>query len=236
MAGRAQMFPRAGWWMLAYFALAILAFWPSYFSKIVAGPDSFIHLHAAGVILWMVLLISQPFLILKGHWQAHRRIGGVSYVLVPWIVVTATLLAHNRFRGMSGEAFARDGHSLYLPVIAIALFLLCYGLAMRNRRNAPLHSRYMIATALPLVDPIVARLLLQTPLPPGPVIYALIGFGITDLALLALIWSDRKQKRGRDAFLRLLPVFVVAHIGWFTLAQSDVWFGFATWFRGLPLT
>ena len=236
MAARAQMFPRAGYWFLAYLLVAILAFWPSYFSRIVAGPDAFVHLHAAGVILWMLLLVSQPLLIVRGRWQAHRRMGKLSYLLVPWIVITATLLAHSRFQAMPPDAFERDGHSLYLPFIAIALFLICYGLAMAKRRSAPLHSRYMIGTALPLVDPIVARLLVHTPIAPDAILYPLIGYGLTDIALLALIWADRKQRRGREAFFLLLPIFLVAHAGWFTLAQSEPWFTFASWFRALPLT
>ena len=237
MAARAQMFPRAGWWFLAYFALATIAFWPSYVSLLPYGPDRFVHLHTIGVVGWMLLLISQPFLIVRGRWSLHRQMGKLSYLLVPWIVVTATLLAHSRFRAMPAEAFARDGHSLYLPFIAILLFLLCYGLAIARRRNAALHSRYMIATALPLVDPIVARLLaFYSPIAPGPIVYPLIGYGLTDLLLLLLIWSDRRQKRGQKAFLLLLPVFLVAHLAWFTLAQTQGWFRFAEWFRALPLT
>ena len=34
----------------------------------------------------------------------------------------------------------------------------------------------------------------------------------------------------------ILVVFVGAHIGWFTAAQSDEWRAFAAWFRRLPLT
>jgi hypothetical protein len=237
MAARAQLFPKAGYWFLGYLALAILAFWPSYFKFLPYGPEAVVHLHIAGVLVWMALLISQPFLVVRGKWKLHRTIGKSSYLLAPYIVVTSTLLAHSRFAAMDEASFARDGHSLYLPFIAIVLFVACYALAMVHRKKAWLHSRYMIGTALPLVDPIMARLLIfYTPVPPGPILYPLIGYGLTDLVLLALIWADRGQKKGREAFLILLAIFVTAHIGWFTLAQTEAWFRFSDWFRGLPLT
>ena len=237
MAAKTQLFPKAGYWFLALLAAALVAFWPVYFSLLPYGPEAYAHLHSVGVVGWMLLLISQPFLIVGGKWQWHRTIGKASYPLVPYIVVTATLLAHSRFVRMDEAAFAKDGHSLYLPAAAIVLFVVCYTLAIVHRKKAHLHSRYMIATALPLFDPIIARLLaFYTSVPPGPILYPLIGYGLTDLVLLVLIWGDRHQKRGREAFLKLLPIFLGVHLGWFTLAQTGPWFRFASWFRDLPLT
>ena len=236
MAARAQIFPTAGWWFLALLGAAILAFWPVYFAVLPWGPEPLVHLHMAGVTLWFALLISQPFLIRQGRFALHRSLGRLSLALVPYIATTALLLAHSRFQRMSPEAFARDGHSLYLPLVGVALFLVSYGLAMRHRRKALLHARFMIGTAFSFMDPIVARFLFfYTPVPAGPFLYPAIAFGLADLGLLALLLADRGRK-GSEAFRRLLVIFVTAHLGWFTLAQTEPWFAFARWFTNLPLT
>ena len=100
-----------------------------------------------------------------------------------------------------------------------------------------LHSRYMIATALPLIDPVVFRLLLfYSPLTPSPIVFPAIGYAITDAILLALIWLDRHEPRGRRAFVTLLPIFLIGHVGWFTLGQTQLWLEAVSWFRNLPLT
>ncbi|MGZ8348782.1 MAG: hypothetical protein ACXWU2_02035 [Allosphingosinicella sp.] len=236
MATTARIFPRAGYWFLALLALALIAFWPSYFSLLPFGPDRYAHFHAVAVVAWLLLLIAQPFLISRGRRRLHRGLGRISFGLVPLIVLTATLLAHARFAALDESRFREEGHSLYLPAIAVVLFLVCYALAMWHRRDMLLHARYMVATALPLIDPIVARLLgFYTPVPFGPMLYPFIGYAITDLVLAVLIWRDRGRPRARRAFLTLLPVFLLAHAGWFTLAQTGPWFAFAAWFRSLPL-
>jgi hypothetical protein len=233
MAARAQMFPKAGWWFLALFGVSVLAFWPVYFAVLPYGPEGLVHLHMAGVTAWFALLVSQPFLIARGRFDAHRKLGGLSYLLAPYVAVTALALAHSRFGRMDGEAFARDGHSVYLPLVAIFLFLVSWGLGIRHRRKAHLHARYMIGTAFAFSDPIVARFLyFYTPVPPGPFLYPAIGFGVADLGLLLLWWADRGRK-GRAVWHVLLPIFVLAHLGWFTLAQSQTWFDFASWFKGI---
>ena len=238
MATRTSLpFPRASWWFLALFAAAVLAFWPPYVSRVTQVDEFWIHLHTIGVVAWMALLIGQPLLIHRRKWPLHRRLGALSYVLVPYVAVTALLLAHSRFKAMDPATFAVAAPNLYLPLIALLLFLLCYALAVRHRRDMAVHSRFMVATALPLIDPIMARFLyFYTPVPDAGFVYPLIGYGFTDLVLVLLIWLDRGERRARWVFPALLAIFVAAHLGRFTLAESDAWVDFATWFRSLPLT
>ncbi len=238
MATRTSLpFPLASWWFVALLAAAVFAFWPLYVSKVTQVGDVYVHLHTAGVVVWMALLISQPLLVKRGRWRLHRRLGSLAWPLIPYIAVTSILLAHSRFRAMDAVTFARDGHSVYLPLVAVLLFMLCAGLALRYRRDMPVHARFMIATALPLIDPIMARFLFfYTPVPAGPIVYPLIGYGFTEFVLALLIWLERDATRGRWVFPRLLGVFVTAHIGWFTLANTQAWLSLSTWFRDLPLT
>jgi hypothetical protein len=231
-----RLFLTSGWYALGLFILAIVAFWQLYVAKLPFGADVFVNLHAAGVVAWMLMLVSQPLLIRAGKRQLHRRMGKISYGLVPFIIVGSLLLAHHRIAALPPTQFAAEGKDLYLPLVADALFITCYTLAIVNRRNAFLHPRYMIATALPLIDPVTFRLLLfYSPLTPSDIVFPAIGYGITDAILLLLIWLDRNEPRGRKVFAQLLPIFLIGHLGWFTLGQTQAWFQVAAWFRDLPL-
>jgi hypothetical protein len=232
-----RLYLSAGWWVAALLLLAIVAFWPVYVAKLPYDAELYVNLHAGGVVLWMLLLIAQPWLIGRGRRPLHKRIGRFSYVLVPWIVITSLLLAHSRTAALGPADFERFVHSIYLPFAAILTFTIAWTLAIRHRREPFLHGRYMVGTVFALFDPIAARLLFfHSGLPPDENVYPLIGFGSADLVLLLLLWLDRNEPRGRKAWLVLLPIYVIAHIGWFTLARTDAWSAFARWFVALPLS
>jgi len=239
--GQANAKPRlylsAGWWAAALLLVAILAFWPVYIVKLPFEAELFVNLHTAGVVLWMLLLIAQPWLIGRGKRPLHKRIGRVSYVLVPYIAITSLLLTHNRTAALSPADFQQFGHSIYLPLAAILTFSIAWALAIVHRREPFLHGRFMVGTIFSLFDPIAARLLaFHSSLPPDENLYPLIGFGSADLVLLLLLWLDRNEPRGRRAWLTLLPLYLAAHVGWFTIARTDAWAWFARWFVELPLT
>jgi hypothetical protein len=56
------MYPNAGYAFAALFAVAVFAFWPSYFSQPSAA-SGYMHVHAAVMASWMLLLVVQPFLV-----------------------------------------------------------------------------------------------------------------------------------------------------------------------------
>jgi hypothetical protein len=231
------MFPSSGFWCAALLAVAIFAFWPSYFARLPAGPSAYMDGHAAIMLAWMALLIVQPLLIRARRNDLHRRVGRLSYLLAPAAVVSALLLAHSRFAPMPAEEFAQAAPFLYLPFAATLLFAFCYGLAMLWRKAPVLHARFMIGTALTLIDPIVARILgLRFPPLPDGRLYPLIGYTLTELALVALIVADRRAGRGREAFAAMLATFALVHAGFFVLARTESWARIAAWFRALPLT
>ena len=95
----------------------------------------------------------------------------------------------------------------------------------------------MICTALTMIDPILGRILAfyLPPLRPD-VYYQVITFGLADLILLSLVLAETDDLRNRWALRAMLKAFILAHILWFTVAQSSGWLPFASWFRSLPLT
>ena len=134
---------RFGLQFFAVFSLAMLvAFWPSYFSRLGSQPSLHPHAHGLTMTLWVGLMVSQAWLIRSGNRATHRKAGLLSYALVPSLVVAALTFMHYRLSGVAGL----DDAALYfmaLVVNALVAFLVLYGLAMWFRAAAgdprPLH-------------------------------------------------------------------------------------------------
>lgn len=225
----------SGYWFVAFLLLTLFAFWPSYVSKLPARMDLYTHAHAVLMTLWFGLLIAQPFLVRRGLRVWHRRLGRVSYVLVPLIAITWVQLVHVRANAMPAELFEREGKFFYLPFVSGVLFVAAWGMAILRRRTPPLHARYMVCTAFAVVDAVVARLLFfNFPPLPDPLLYQWIGFGLTNVLIAILLLIDRGPHR--RAFVHMLVLFAAMHAFWFTGGQTRAWLDVVRWFRDLPLT
>ncbi len=186
------------------------------------------------MMLWVGMLITQAFLIRFKKRSLHRLIGKLSYGLVPVLIIALILLAHSRIVIGEDGILPTRLYTLFLQLSLLAIFVIAYGLAIAKRQTPALHARYMICTALTLIDPAVARILLN--LAPFPFDYQVLTFALTDLILAVLIIMERGQKRGREVFPRMFGVFVFFQSFNLTLTNSNVWTHFSEWFARLPLT
>jgi len=217
--------------------LALGAFWPMYLSKPFAALDRYTHAHAAMGLAWMLLLVAQPLAIRRGRAALHRALGRVAVLVAPAFVISGVLLAHYRFAAMDEQTLLKEAFFLYLPLHTAVLFALAAGLGFHYRRATALHARFMGATALLLVDPVIVRLLVfYLPALPGQTTYQFITFGLADVAFVALVvWFRPKALDARPLWL-FFGAMLLAHALWFTFAPTPGWLAFARWFRALPLT
>jgi hypothetical protein len=220
-------------WFLAYLALALVAFWPTYLSQPRAS-SVYTHLHALTATAWMVMLILQSWAIGAKRIALHRLSGKASYLLAPAVVLAMILLAHDRIRlAPPGNGYAIQTYVLYLQVSLAVLFTLSYVLAIASRRLVARHSRFMVCTALTLIDPVLIRIMFWIdPTPEWN--YQWLTFGVTDLVLVILILLERSNRAGRGVFPAMLALFVAAQLpallGW---TDGPLWQGFARWFAAL---
>ena len=234
---------RFGLQFFAVFSVAmLLAFWPSYFSRLGSQPSIHTHAHGLTMTLWVALLAGQAWLIRSGNRATHRKLGLVSYGLVPLLVAAALSFMHYQLRNVP----ALDPVVLYfmsLVVNALVAFLLLYGLAMWYRREPAIHARLMIATLFPLFTPVTDRLIGRyvpaiVPMVPrigGSPVLPTAGFLLADVMLIALsVWDWRTNKR--RVFPIALGVLVLYHASVLTFYQFDFWRSFAAWFLTLPLS
>jgi hypothetical protein len=215
-----------------FFALALVAFWPTYLSH-PRDSSPYTHFHAAAAAAWMLLLIAQSWAIGARRVGQHRIFGKLSYGLAPLLLISILLLAHDRIRGIAGEAYAMQTYILYLQVSLALVFGLSYGLAIWNRRSVARHSRFMVCTALTLIDPVLIRILFRIdPTPDWN--YQWLTFGVTDLAFAVLIWLERGNKAGRGVFPSMLAVFLLAQLpALLGFTQSPLWQAFARWYASI---
>ena len=230
-------------WLFVAFGLAMLvAFWPTYFSRLSTQPTYHPHAHGLAMTLWCVLLVAQAWLIRSGKRRLHKRVGTLSYALVPLMVVTTIDFIHFRVQGVT-ELGGFGLYFLALIVNALVAFLVIYGLAMVYRREAAVHARYMVCTIFPLFTPVTDRLIgahvpAIIPLVPridGAPILPVAGFILADVILVALsIWDWRANRR--TVFPIALGVVLLYHVSVLTFYRWSFWAAFGAWFVRMPFS
>lgn len=120
------------------------------------------HIHAFVFFGWVALYLTQNFLIASGRTKLHRRLGWLSVIWIPAMVVLGTALILVSTRRTGGPFFFDQNEFL----VSNPLMLLCFaGLAFAavwQRRNTGWHRRLMFVAMAILTGPGLGRLL---PLP-----------------------------------------------------------------------
>ncbi len=216
--------------------LAIPAFWPDYLGKF-GDAHGHTHAHALLGTAWLALLVVQPLLIRARRRSAHRLLGGIGLVVGLAFIVSGVLLTHHNLGRMSDEAFARFGHFAWLPLSMTAIFAAALALAIAWRRVPGAHGRFMAVTALPLLDPLFARLLHHYAPPlPAWYLYQAPAFALATAVLFVLWarWPGRLPGRRIFAVFAVLAVLVL--LGYFATPGCAAWLDLVDAFRALPLT
>jgi hypothetical protein len=217
--------------------LAVVAFWPMYLSKSWSSIDRYTHAHAALGTLWLVILILQPVLILLGYRRTHRMVGRTALFVAFGFVLSGLLLTHFRVSRMTEAAFAKDGVYIYLPLAVALLFAAACALGFRWRTSTQVHARFMLSTALLLVDPVLARIMsLYLPPLPSDDLYQGITFSLIAVAMFFLVKSLLPLVLGRTWFRSYCFGAVVTLALFFAVPHTNAWLSFVNWFRVLPLT
>jgi hypothetical protein len=218
----------SGVWVWGLQALIMAGFWKTYFSRLGLA-DAVTHLHAGLMLAWVAMLLVQPWLVRTRRVALHRQIGQFSYGVMPGVLLTALWLAHLRMAAAPPEMFGLQATLLYLGMAASLMLALFWGLAIRHRRDPALHARYMVATALVMIDPAMARLMLAL-LPDGVRFNpSWGGYALTFAVLALLMWFERDASRGRGVFRFVALVFAVNFVLMHVVPGMQGWQVFARW-------
>ncbi|NER16563.1 hypothetical protein [Spongiivirga citrea] len=150
-----RKYKNVGAFMVILLPITFIAFFESYFKYLPSFPDTIAtvtHIHTIAGLIWIIMLIAQPWFIKKGMMNNHRIIGRLSYVVFPIFVITAVIL-------ISNTLFSEYGRFAIIPVGETLILIICYSLAIFNRKHPQLHMLYMIGTGITLLGPTLARIL-----------------------------------------------------------------------------
>jgi hypothetical protein len=236
----------AHWYLLALFPLAGLAFWQGYLSQIRTASWEF-HAHGITATLWLMLVAAQSWTIHHGHRQTHRTLGTASLALFPLFLAGGVgIFIGMARRFIEGSPF----HAMYAPnlawldVVAVGGVAYFFFEALRQRRKVHAHSRYLLATVIFLLPPILGRL---SPVVPGLSLAGPqdfwklnIGFQLANglTASIAFALAFHSGKHGRPFFLAgvltLIAAFLFQTLG--ELAQWEALYARAADLPTAPLT
>ena len=189
--------------------------------------------------LWCALLVVQGWLMRAGGRQWHARVGKLSYVLVPLVVLATVMFLRERFQGVRAPG-PTELYFLALVLNGLVAFVALYGLAIVFRRRPAVHARFMICTVFPLFTPVTDRLIGRhapslvslVPRIDGTPILPVAGFALADAMLVALsIWDWRSNRR--VIFPIALAVLLVYHWSVLRFHEQPFWQAVGTWFVGL---
>lgn len=193
--------------MLLLIPLTLAGFFKTYFGQIPNFDEkinTYIHLHAFIAFIWIIMLIVQPLLILNKKFKAHRKLGKFSYFLFPLLILS---FIPQMVRIINSD----HPEVLFFPLADSILLVVFYSLAIYNRKKAPKHMRFMIATAIVFLGPTIGRI--------GPFI-----FGWSDILtqtaqyviiysiLVGLIIYDKRNNKDHKPFQFGLFCFLIHQV------------------------
>jgi hypothetical protein len=195
------------WIILALLIPAtLLAFAPTYFKGLTGSQlpvTTLVHLHTALMVLWVLLLISQAWLIRAKQYRIHRWTGRSSFVLVPLIVLVTLMLARESLNRMPEVTTLAARLDIFFWGQVIS-FVMAWALALMYRRRTPIHMRYMVSTVFAAGPAIMVRIIVNwfAWLPGMDNVNNTVAANgaVLLLMLLALIANDWRLGIGRSPF------------------------------------
>jgi hypothetical protein len=123
------------------------------------GAPLLVHIHAVTFFGWVVLYVTQSFLVVGGSVALHRRLGVLALLWVPAMVVLGTVMTFHSLRAIGGPPFFDMNEFLFGNIIGIALFGVLAVMAIAMRAQSDWHRRLMFCAMALLTGPGFGRLL-----------------------------------------------------------------------------
>lgn len=237
-----NLYHNLGYWFLLLIVLVIGGFYTTYISVIFDHHPPLIHIHFFLMMLWIGMLIAQPFLIKLKKLSIHRMLGKISYVLVPLVLASAFLMirfSYYRFINVAGEQAAKglskftaaevlqqDADAQAIAIFYFLWFAVFYSLAIINRRRSSVHARYMVATALTLLGPTVDRMMFfvfNLQVLPGGISVMWVSFILIDVVLAVLLFKDYKKNRSTRTMWTCLLIYIPGQVLHFAVLGHEWW-------------
>lgn len=183
------------------------------------------HLHAIAMVIWLGLLTAQAALVGRGATAIHRKLGWASAVMLPLMVVLASLTCITALRTGLKPPFFTPGYFLALVHVSVVLFAMLVAVGVARRGEADWHRRLMVGSTIILMDPALGRVLpMPFIMPWGEWLSLAIQLGV-----VALVVRHDRRTIGRlhPATLAVAIAVILSHVLVELMAVWPAWDAFA---------
>jgi hypothetical protein len=216
----------------ALFAAAVVfaGFAPTFYLKSLFGTPELSTLklvHGAVFSGWIMLFVTQTWLVARDRRDLHRRVGTAGALLVVVMSIVGYLLAvDSGRRGFSPDSHVTPLSFMAIPLFDLGVFVALVVGALLLRRRSDWHKRLMLLATLSLLPPAIARIAIQ--FPPAPVLP--IAFGGTALIVLGAMIIDSLAHRRLHPAMLCGGLFVIISLpARILIAGTQAWQDFAGW-------
>jgi len=174
---RRSFHPSFFFWMTVIMACFVFSgFGLTYLKPLATGalaplPPA-IHVHGLFYFSWMILLITQAFLVNVKNVQLHRSVGTFGIVIATGVLIFGALITILFARSVRDNPPADYYKLMYLSVVALISFGALFCLAIRNTHRPETHRLLILFATINLLPPGINRLYM-------------VLFGLTEAPLLA---------------------------------------------------
>ena len=184
--------------------------------NLVTGRSTFaapvlLHVHAFVFFGWVVLYVTQAFLVAGGSVHLHRRLGVLALLWVPIMVVLGLAVTRHSLRAIGGPPFFDMNEFLFGNSLGLFAFAITVGAALMLRGRPDWHRRLMCCAMASLTGPGFGRLLPMPFLIPW-------GWWISAVAmpmifiLIGMVRDQRGYRRVHPAWLWGAGVLIASQI------------------------
>lgn len=181
-----------------------------------------IHLHFLAFVSWFSLLIIQPILIKRKNLLLHRKVGKLSYLVAPVLLITIMILVTKQVQRELQLPNNQAATTAFIGLIDILSFSLFYSIAMFNSRNTRWHVAFLMASTLVVLNPGLSRLLNQIQFGLGMTTAVFLPF-IFSISLLILEKIKYKKSILRSPYFLYLCIWTLVIILFATIPQTAFW-------------
>lgn len=154
-------------WMLIPFVISILGFSYSYYFNL-ANATFHQHVHGISATLWYILVIVQPYLIVrKQSFQRHKTLGTIGIILAGIVAGSAFAIIPKNIdnvKALDVNGFFNPTFAYFATIIdfvLVSMFVLSVSLAILNIKKRKLadHVQWLMASVFFVLSPAMLRML-----------------------------------------------------------------------------
>ncbi len=218
------------YWGLGMLLVSVVAFIPSYFSPLInntsIGPIKFVHWHALFVMLWLLLLVIQPWLVSQRKIKLHQILG-VFGILIAIGVIYTSLMVQAQFMHhyLSLNELTHAVKVPFFRLMTLLVFTACVVLSLVIKDRS-WHKRLIFLGSFAILEAAFARLFLNYM---GVIeLSGLLG-ALTHLGIMVffVIWDRIELGRFHIVSLWGSVIISVLIFGTAPIADTQWWFAVA---------